>query len=201
MVLAVCLAGLAGYVDATGFLSAGGFFVSFMTGNSTRLGVALSEQNFGYAALAVGVIASFVAGATIGTLIANRYKANRRRAVLLTVAALLGIAALLPILGFPSAGIIAMTLAMGVENAVFLQEGKSSLGLTYMTGTLVKLGQQLAARISGDRTASSWPHALLWCGLVLGATSGAFAHAHIGTGSLWFGTLAALCLAAVPVRT
>lgn len=40
--LAVALAGLAGFVDAIRTISAGGFFVSFMSGNTTRLGVALA---------------------------------------------------------------------------------------------------------------------------------------------------------------
>ena len=37
--LAASLSAIAGYVDAIGFLKLGGFFVSFMSGNSTRLGV------------------------------------------------------------------------------------------------------------------------------------------------------------------
>ncbi|MFN9499121.1 MAG: DUF1275 family protein [Erythrobacteraceae bacterium] len=37
--LAFGLAGLAGLVDATGFVVAGGYFTSFMSGNTTRMGV------------------------------------------------------------------------------------------------------------------------------------------------------------------
>ena len=37
--LAYVLAGIAGYVDAMGFRHLGGVFVSFMSGNTTRLGV------------------------------------------------------------------------------------------------------------------------------------------------------------------
>jgi len=37
--VATSLAALAGYVDAIGFLGRGSFFVSFMSGNSTRLAV------------------------------------------------------------------------------------------------------------------------------------------------------------------
>ncbi|MDM8353607.1 DUF1275 family protein, partial [Brevundimonas diminuta] len=37
------LAGLAGYVDSLGFLHLGGVFVSFMSGNTTRLAVNLAE--------------------------------------------------------------------------------------------------------------------------------------------------------------
>jgi len=40
--LAACLSCLAGYVDAIGFIKTGGFFVSFMSGNSTRVGVGLA---------------------------------------------------------------------------------------------------------------------------------------------------------------
>ncbi|MBU2342478.1 MAG: DUF1275 family protein, partial [Alphaproteobacteria bacterium] len=40
--LAIGLAGLAGLVDATGFVVAGGYFTSFMSGNTTRLGVDLA---------------------------------------------------------------------------------------------------------------------------------------------------------------
>ncbi|WP_164153920.1 DUF1275 family protein, partial [Stenotrophomonas maltophilia] len=39
VVIAICLAALAGFVDALAFTSLGGFFASFMSGNSTRLGV------------------------------------------------------------------------------------------------------------------------------------------------------------------
>ena len=37
--IAYSLSALAGFVDAIGFIGSGGFFVSFMSGNSTRLGV------------------------------------------------------------------------------------------------------------------------------------------------------------------
>ena len=40
--LAIALAAQAGFIDALGFLKLGGLFVSFMSGNSTRLGVGLA---------------------------------------------------------------------------------------------------------------------------------------------------------------
>ena len=61
---AIVLAAAAGYVDAAGFLMTGGFFVSFMSGNSTRLGVGLF-RGAGEALIAGGLIAAFVSGVVI----------------------------------------------------------------------------------------------------------------------------------------
>lgn len=44
--LAVLLSALAGYVDSLGFLQLGGLFVSFMSGNSTRLAVGISHGDW-----------------------------------------------------------------------------------------------------------------------------------------------------------
>src|ERR1700748_3070155 len=69
LVLACALSALAGYVDGIGFLHLGGLFVSFMSGNSTRLGVALAEAHWPNVLQAIGLISLFVAGAASGSLI------------------------------------------------------------------------------------------------------------------------------------
>ena len=43
LALACALSAMAGYVDGIGFLHLGGLFVSFMSGNSARLGVSLAQ--------------------------------------------------------------------------------------------------------------------------------------------------------------
>jgi uncharacterized membrane protein YoaK (UPF0700 family) len=94
-----------------------------------------------------------------------------------------------------------MALAMGAENAVFEKDGEVQIGLTYMTGTLVKLGQRLAgACLGGSRTAWA-PYLLLWAGLVCGAVLGAFAYAAWGLESLWIAAAAAVAAAALAGRT
>ena len=65
--LAACLSALAGYVDAVGFIKLGGFFVSFMSGNSTRLGVGLAQAS-PQALVAAGLIACFLVGVVSGSL-------------------------------------------------------------------------------------------------------------------------------------
>src|ERR1700719_1863289 len=67
--LACALSALAGYVDSIGFLHLGGLFVSFMSGNSTRMGVSLAEGQWWSALESFGLIVLFVIGATAGSLI------------------------------------------------------------------------------------------------------------------------------------
>src|ERR1700743_1499703 len=95
---AVSLAVLAGYVDSLGFLKLNGFFVSFMSGNSTRLGVGVAHGPAG-AAIAGTLIASFVAGVVLGTLTGHFCQTRRGPAVLFLVAVFLAIAALFDMVG------------------------------------------------------------------------------------------------------
>lgn len=186
LMLAVGLAGLAGFTDAVGFIELGGFFVSFMSGNSTRFAVGVAEQGAVLmAALPLGLIALFVAGVMAGAFLYQRAPGRHRGAVLAFVAAMLLAAAVCAALGYRAAAIVFMLLAMGAENNVFVRDGQVDIGLTYMTGTLVKLGQKIVAHAMGRGNGPVWPLALLWAGLMGGAVMGAFGYALLGLGSLW----------------
>ena len=122
-----------------------------MSGNSTRLGVSLAQARWSNAAEAIGLISLFVTGAACGSLIVLGRGANRQPWVLLVEAMLLALAALCYAFGLPNAAVAAMVLAMGLENAVFQIDGGAGLGLTYITGALVKVGQipEVQTRIRG----------------------------------------------------
>jgi uncharacterized membrane protein YoaK (UPF0700 family) len=195
--LAAGLSALAGFVDAIGFLKLGGFFVSFMSGNSTRLAVAVAQ---GSALTGGGLIAIFVAGVALGSLAGRLAGAGRAPAVLCLVALLLALAAGLGSAGFAVPAITCMALAMGAENAVFEQDGEVQIGLTYMTGTLVKLGQRITAALFGGAPWAWAPYLLLWLGLVLGAVAGAAAYGRFGLGSLWFAAATAAGFTAIAAR-
>lgn len=181
--LAVCFSCVAGYVDAVGFLLTGGFFVSFMSGNSTRLGIGVAE-NTSDAAFAAVLIVAFVVGVMLGALVGRLAGRRRRPAVLALVTLLLAAALLLSWTGGGVFIVILMVLAMGAENTVFAEDGEVRIGLTYMTGTLVKLGKRLtAAFLGGDRY--GWaPFLLLWTGLLAGAVGGALAYGAFGMNAL-----------------
>src|SRR5215470_11189898 len=147
--LASALSALAGYVDAIGFIHLGGLFVSFMSGNSTRMGVSLAAGDWRAALEALGLIVLFVAGAAGGSLIVLGKGRHRQALLLLAEALLLAAAALGHELGLARFAVAAIVVAMGLENAVFQIDGGAGLGLTYVTGALVKVGQHLAVALTG----------------------------------------------------
>lgn len=201
LALACTLSALAGYVDGIGFLHLGGLFVSFMSGNSTRLGVNLAEGHWSDAAQAIGLIALFVTGAAAGSLIVFTRSVYCQCWVLLAEGSLLVAAALSYTLGAPPLAVAAMVLAMGLENTVFQVEGGSGLGLTYMTGALVKVGQLAAAALTGGRRWDWLPNLLLWAALVAGAVCGARAYRWINLAAIWFAAGLALALSGVVFAT
>ena len=182
-----------------GFLALGGFFVSFMSGNSTRLAVGLAERSSA-ATLAAALVALFVVGVVAGATVGRLAGRHRAPVVLVLVAVWLAAAAVLGRLTGPGAAAAAMALAMGAENAVFEKDGEAPFGLTYMTGTLVKLGQRLAAALAGGPRWAWAPYLLLWAGLVCGAVLGALAHAAVGLQGLWLAATVAAVAAAVAAR-
>jgi uncharacterized membrane protein YoaK (UPF0700 family) len=197
--LACALSALAGYVDAIGFLQLGGLFVSFMSGNSTRMGVYLAAGDWVRAAEALSLIALFVIGAAFGSLIVLGRGVHRQPWVLLAEALLLAAAALCYALGLSNLAVAAIVTAMGLENAVFQIEGGG--GLTYVTGALVKVGQYLAVAVAGGDRLSWVPNFLLWAALVAGGVCGAATYHWINLAAIWFAAGAALALSAIVAAT
>ena len=195
--LACLLSGIAGYVDGIGFIHLGGLFVSFMSGNSTRMGVSLANGHYDNAMEALGLIALFVLGAGIGSLIAFGKGRYRQTLILLVETMLLAAAAGCYMRGWPGVAIAAIVLAMGLENSVFQIGGSAGIGLTYMTGALVKVGQGLAAAITGGPRWTWLPNVLLWAALVAGSLLGAIAYQQINLLSIWFASGTTLLLGIV----
>ena len=193
---AFLLAGVAGFVDGIGFLHLGGIFVSFMSGNSTRLGVDVAALDWATAAKVGGILLTFVLGCGLGSLVGRHGQPGRRRHVLALVGGLLAASPLLHLAGVEMAAMAAMVLAMGAENAVFQKDSDPGIPLTYMTGALVKVGQRLAGALDGrDRWA--WvPNLLHWLSLTTGALLGATTFALIGLYGLGLASAVVLAVAA-----
>lgn len=193
--LALAIVALAGYVDAVTFRQFGGIYVSFMSGNTTALGVAAAESNWAQAGLLAMVILLFVLGVAVGTWLHRRGGSRPAARILLLIGALLalGVVAPLPL------GLLA--LSMGLLNAAVHQSSPSPLSLTYVTGSLVKVGVGLAARFSGQPWPVGWgAQALSWLALALGALAGGLLWPLLGLGELLPAAVAALLLALLARR-
>jgi uncharacterized membrane protein YoaK (UPF0700 family) len=116
---------------------------------------------------------------------------------LLAEALLLAAAALCYAVGLAGTAVAAIVLAMGLENAVFQIEGGAGLGLTYITGALVKVGQLIAASLTGGARFGYVPNLRLWLALVVGGVFGALAYHWISLAAIWFAAAFALALSVI----
>jgi uncharacterized membrane protein YoaK (UPF0700 family) len=170
---AILVALIAGCVDAVGFTELGGYFVSFMSGNSTRLGMHVAYQDWSSALFVGGLIALFVGGAALGALIDDLAGRFAAASLFLVEAALLAAAAVLIGGMRPMTGIVLLPVAMGLSNALVLGERGARVGLTYMTGTLVRIGTGLTRLNRPGEARAVLLDGLLWIGLILGVALGA----------------------------
>lgn len=201
--MAICLAAIAGMVDAIGFMASGGFFISFMSGNSTRLSIGLAADA-PYLALVVTLIAAFVGGVVAGSLVGRNQRLSptlRQAGILAGISLLLFLAPLLASRNMLPTALCLAAFAMGAKNTLFERDGSVSFGLTYMTGALVKIGQGIATMLAGGEGLLWVPFLLLWLGLIGGAAVGAAAFGAFGVESLWLpATLSALFSAGLAAR-
>jgi uncharacterized membrane protein YoaK (UPF0700 family) len=192
---AICLAALAGFVDALAFTSLGGFFASFMSGNSTRLGVSVGTGAWGNALVAGALVLSFISGVILASVIVRAQPARDKPMVMGAVTVLLTLAAIVAMLSPGPIVLLLLAAAMGTENGVFTRDGEVTIGVTYLTGSLVKLGQKLAGALMGDADRWAWvPYLMLWLGFVAGVILGTGANAAWGWTALWLAAGASAAL-------
>ena len=188
------MAALAGATDVYGLGTLHDLYVSFMSGNTTMLGVALGQGDWSRSCTIGELIGFFVAGAAAGAVLERL--GGRRHAVLIAFAVSITLA--LPLLR-PAWRIACFVLAMGALNAAISRIGEASVSLTYVTGTLVKLGQGLGRTLTGAPAGWAWLWQLpMWCSLLAGAVLAVPVQQSVGAAP-WPLSVAALllCLAAL----
>src|SRR5471030_1151565 len=81
--LVASLSVLAGMTDAIGFMASGDF-VSFMSGNTTRLAVAISDGDLGLTVRLLILVATFIVGNALG-IVVSRLGGRRALPLLLCI--------------------------------------------------------------------------------------------------------------------
>jgi len=202
LALALALLGIAGWVDAVGYLQLSHIFLSFMSGNTTQMAVSLGRCEWSEAGGLGAFIALFVCGVFCSTLVAGPAGRWHLPVILGIESLLLGTGLLLPApVGSLPAAAVPVVLAMGWQNAALQRVGKKKISLTYVTGTLVGFGRALAEAVSGRGERWAWSSdLLLWLAMVSGAIAGAATFAELGFRSLVIPTVAVLVLAALGIR-
>jgi oxalate decarboxylase len=176
LLLGFLLALIAGWVDAVGFVQTGQLYLSFMSGNTTQLGLAIAAENAGRILRGGSIILCFFLGAFAGTLIADA-AGRLRLPIVLGVEFALFCAAIALLAAQPGfAALLPVAAAMGMQNALRQQVGRADVGKTFVTGALFSAGQSLARALRGDAPRAEWLAFLAtWVAFVLGAAGGAYA--------------------------
>lgn len=156
--VAVALAGIAGFIDAVGFITLRGLFVAHMSGNSVKFGVYAGRGNLSAAAPAGVAVVLFVAGVAVGTVSAELAARRRIPSLAATVLALQGGLILAFMLygqsilvgdsvpgrslsGFYVLAALAV-VSMGMQTAALRQLAGRTISTTYVTGVLTSLTQE-----------------------------------------------------------
>ncbi|MBS9535962.1 DUF1275 family protein [Mycobacterium sp. M1] len=196
------LAALAGVLAATAFTRSAGYFVTFMTGNAGRavLGVFRDDQWLSLSAAAL--LGAFLAGVISASLCRRHvWPAQPHGALLLTSAALFSATVVDwaieggPTLPLPLLPITLVAYGVGALNTTFVRDGEVSIPLSYVTGTVVKLGQGIERHLSGGSVFDWLGHFLLFAGYVVGLLVGGVVS--LVAGGTWMLVIAtAVCILA-----
>jgi len=148
--LVFALAMVAGYVDGYGLL-AFSTFLSFMSGNTTQTGANLGRADLALAIPSAVAIGAFLMGIFAGNLRggAGRHDRSDDYLVLAGVGFMLVLGCVglwLRWLTWPThlPAIALIAFAMGIMNTTFSRIGNEPVNLTFVTGTLNKIGMHLA---------------------------------------------------------
>ena len=181
LILATVLTALAGFLDAAGYVELNHLYVSFMSGNSTHLGMSLPTGNLADIFGILAIVGAFVAGACGGTWISDHGGAN---AVVLNIGGevlLLFSALVLSSISLPHIALFLVAAAMGMQNSLHQIVAGADVGRGFITGVLFSLGQSLARMKNGDGQGRRALSSLFsWSAFVLGAVAGAFSLSYVG---------------------
>jgi uncharacterized membrane protein YoaK (UPF0700 family) len=173
------LAALAGLLGATAYTHSAGYFVTFMTGNAQRAVLGFFRGDVVLSISAALIVMCFVAGVVIASVCRRHFwVAHPHGPTVLTTLSLIA-ATVVDIFdeGWEEANldfgpILLVAFGIGSLNTSFVKDGEVSVPLSYVTGTLVKMGQGIERHIAGGQASDWLGYFLLFASFALGAALG-----------------------------
>jgi uncharacterized membrane protein YoaK (UPF0700 family) len=173
------LAALAGVLGATAFTHSAGYFVTFMTGNAQRAVLGYFRGDVWLSVTAGLLMLCFVAGVVAASVCRRHFwVAHPHGPTVLTTLSLL-VATAVDVIdeGWQEnlvdfAPILLVVFGIGALNTSFVKDGEVSVPLSYVTGTLVKMGQGIERHIAGGELSDWLGYFLLFASFVFGAALG-----------------------------
>ncbi|MGO1948179.1 MAG: YoaK family protein [Mycobacteriaceae bacterium] len=187
MLLGILLAALAGAVGAAAWSHSSGWYVTFMTGNTELMVLEHYQGEHILAFSALATIAAFILGVMAGTFARLRlWSKSRHGATLVTVGAtyVAFIIDLIANRSNESLGVIpilSLAFGLGALNTAVSHRNQVQMPLSYVTGTLVKMGQGFALHLFGDRKWVWVSQFVTYAGFLGGIISGGAVFHTIGT--------------------
>ena len=167
------LAGLAGVLGATAFTHSEGYFVTFMTGNAQRAVLGVFRDDMVLSLSAGTLLLCFVAGVVVSSVCRRRFWVEHPHGpTVLTTFSLVFATALDIVLGgweqslLDFVPIMFVVFGIGALNTSFVKDGEVSVPLSYVTGTLVKMGQGIERHIAGGKVEDWLGYFLLFAALL-----------------------------------
>ncbi|WP_250527162.1 YoaK family protein [Caballeronia sp. GAWG2-1] len=170
------LVAIAGGTDALVMLHSKEWLAVYMTGNSTKLSQSLVQGAFEKTIPLICVIACFLAFTTLAAWLGTRFP-RWRAALSLTLTAIL-LACAVPLTGeqFSPLTTCLVAAGMGAINQALADQP----GVTFITGTFISVGRQLASRKFGAAALGM----LRWISWIVGAAAGTVLNILFGPGAL-----------------
>lgn len=175
------LAAQAGVLGATAFTHSAGYFVTFMTGNAQRAVLGYFRHDVLLSVTAGLLLLCFVAGVVTASWCRRHFwVAHPHGPTVLTTVSLVAATALDILVGrwdqnqLDFMPILLVVFGIGALNTSFVKDGEVSIPISYVTGTLVKMGQGIERHIAGGKAADWLGYFVLFASFVVGGAVGGF---------------------------
>jgi uncharacterized membrane protein YoaK (UPF0700 family) len=210
----LALTGVGGFVDCFSYLTLSKVYAATMSGNTVLVAVQGGSGDSGGALLHAYTIAVFLAGLLLSSVaIELGLRRGHRRVLALALA--IEVACLTALLIFrPARGEAPLLLllalaavAMGIQNTSLRMSGILAIFTTHVTGTLTRLGEQLASALSARAGAprdsalrQAGFSAALWLAFFAGALVASELLPLLGSAALWLPIAGLIAVIAADLR-